>query len=82
MFGPVWCSSSFLREPGRILTGSLGMGLCNVLSKFEPFGFDFIAFFSIQEPPDMDFELVSISCSHCIFSNAKDVLTKFYNKLK
>ncbi len=70
----------FERTSGRILTGSLGMGLCYVLSKFELFGFDFIAFFSIQEPPDMDFE--PISCSHCIFSNAKDVLTKFYNNLK
>ncbi len=58
------------------------MGLSYVLSKFEPFDFDFITFFQIQEPPDLDFEPISISCSHCIFSNANDVITKFYNKLK
>jgi hypothetical protein len=58
------------------------MGLSYVLSKFEPFHFDLITFFQIQEPSDLDFEPISISCSHCIFSNANDVITKFSNKLK
>ncbi len=58
------------------------MGLSYVLQKFEPSDFDFFKKIQIQEPPDLDFEPISISCSHCIFSNVNDVITKFYNKLK
>ncbi len=43
------------------------MGLSYVLQKFEPSDFDFITFFQIQEPPDPDFEPISISC-HTAYS--------------
>jgi hypothetical protein len=59
------------------------MGLNQVLPKYEPFNFDSITFFQIQEPLDVGFELGPIPCTHYTLPNAKNyVNTKFYDKLK
>jgi hypothetical protein len=54
------------------------MGLSQVLPKFEPFDFDSITFFQIQEPLDSIFERGLASYTHYTFPNAKNyVSTKF-----
>ncbi len=62
---------------------SSGTGLSQILRKFEPFDFNSITFFQIQELSNLVLESGSVSCTHYAFLNAKDyVSTKFYDKLK